>query len=164
MCGEINNYMNLLKKYLIPVIFLIIIATGGCIYKILSTSPIVEIDLSFSDRAEIFSVGGNEAGNFLEVIFDPFKVREGENQKITVTLKNPEEIKSLKATLSDEVGFQEKEFKDALLQEEEKQVTYQLTWTPEKLESEKSYLVKFEYLTKSDEINAMSLIWHAEKI
>jgi len=150
------------NKILLPIAIIIILAlVGVLIWRNLATKQNTDKNIELSDRAEIFNIGGAEAGHFLEVIFDPFEVREGERQKITVTLKNPDEIESFKAMLKDGVGDQKKEFKRVLIDKEKNQNSYQIVWLPKELESSKSYLAKFEYLTKSGEKNEMSLFWHS---
>jgi hypothetical protein len=151
------------NKILLPVaIIIILVLVGILVWRNLPVKDNTDKKIELSDRTEIFSVSGAEADNFLEVIFDPFEVEEGERQKIIVTLKNPGEIQSFKAILKDEDNIQEKEFKQVLLQKERNQASYQIIWQPQRLVSAKSYPVEFEYLTKSGEKNEMTLFWHTE--
>ena len=155
--------MNKINRILLPIAIVAILALAGIfILRNLSVKDNTDKNIELSDRAETFSISGAEASNFLEVIFDPFEVKEGEKQKIIVTLKNPDEIELLEGELKDETELQEKIFKQVLLQKEENQASYQIIWQPKEIESNKSYPVKFEYLTKLGEKNVMTLFWHAE--
>ncbi|MBU1046032.1 hypothetical protein KJ616_02845 [Patescibacteria group bacterium] len=114
-----------------------------------------------SDRSDTFSISGNEAGDFTEITFDPFELREGEEQIIILVLKNPDEIDSVVASVRDGNGFKILNFVRFFEDKERNLAHYKISWSPQNLEPGISYPVTFEYLLKSGQKNQMALFWHS---
>ncbi|MCX6738371.1 MAG: hypothetical protein NTY11_03095 [Candidatus Parcubacteria bacterium] len=114
-----------------------------------------------SQRGDRFSISGDEAGNFVEVMFDPFELKQGEEQTIILILKNPDEIESAVATVQDGNGFKILNFVRFFEDKEKNIAHYKINWNPQNLEPGISYQVNFEYLLKAGQKNQMGLFWHS---
>jgi len=160
-----TNQVNVLAVVLL---FLVVIFLSVISYLVISgkwifgtSEPSEKSTNQAIDRSETFGISGDEAGNFSAVTFDPFQLREGERQIITLVLKNPEEIKMVKAILKDGSGAQEKDFTFLRADKKNNTIFYRLTWQPKYLVSEASYPVEFKYQLKSGEEHKMTLFWDA---
>jgi hypothetical protein len=116
-----------------------------------------------SSRSDRFSISGDQAGNFTEVIFDPFELKSGEEQTIILILKNPDEIESAVAIVQDGNGFEILNFVRIFEDKEKNLAHYKINWIPQNLEPGISYQVNFEYLLKTGQKNQMGLFWHSAK-
>lgn len=114
-----------------------------------------------SGRSDTFSISGDEAGNFTEVTFDPFELKQGEEQIMILVLKNPDEIESAVAAVQDGEGFKILNFVRFFEDKEKNLAYYKINWNPQNLESGISYQVNFEYLLKTGQKNQMGLFWHS---
>ena len=158
-----GNRINILA--LIPllamVIFLAVISflaiSGKWIFKTDTTIRESAV-IQQNERSETFSISGDEAGYFSEITFNPFQInKEGEQQTITLVLKNSEEIDSATAILRDGTGLQNKDF--SFISSKGDLIYYQIVWQPKYLVSGASYPVEFRYQTESGQENKMTLFW-----
>ncbi len=126
-------------------------------------NPVIDTNSAYvpSDRSDTFSISGNEAGYFTAVTFDPFELKEGEEQTIILVLKNPDEIESAVASVQDGQGFEILNFVRFFEDKERGAAHYKISWSPQNLELGISYPVTFEYLLKSGQKNQMGLFWHS---
>jgi hypothetical protein len=130
----------------------------------IKSAPLIDINklpYELSQKGDRFSISGDEAGNFVEVMFDPFELKQGEEQIIILVLKNPDDIESAIATVQDGGGSKILNFVRIFENKEKNLAYYKISWNPQNLEPGISYQVNFEYLLKAGQKNQMGLFWHS---
>ena len=131
------------------------------------TGPEEEIPLKEeflpSERAEKFYISGGKALPVFtkEVIVDPFKVKEGEEQIFSIWAKDTQGIESVVATITTDTGDELIELE--LVEGTKEEGKWVGSWTTKNISSKTSYSTNFEAINEEGKDTKMSLFWQAEE-
>ena len=125
-------------------------------------TPQASEKIELSERAEEFTISTSQEKHpkFLKVIFDPFKAKGGEYQRLIVALEDASLITNVYAKVQDEIG--ERKLELTLIKEEDIKTTWQGEWLI-KLTEKKEYPIVFIAENENGEKNELTLFWQAEK-
>ncbi len=116
---------------------------------------------SLSQRSSTFSIFQNTSPRFLEITFDPFEARGGEEQTLLCVASEIEgKISKVFAKVEDGIGQREIQF--SLLKRENDKSLWQATWEI-KLTKEKSYPITFFLENEKGEQNQITLFWDGKE-
>ena len=116
-------------------------------------------EITLSENAKTFKLGGSHAEGFKKMAFDPFALESGEEQQVVVILNSELNAEQVEVTLKDETGESTKEMNVGTLDGQE---AYFLNWKIEEINAGNYYPVTVRYNSEADESNAITLSWKAE--
>lgn len=117
-----------------------------------------EATISVTDRANTTNLGDVETNPFQKIIVDPFKVDQGETQKIIVGV-DPK-VKNVSVVLKDESGETQKELETRIFKGGE---VYYSEWEPKNIVPGKRYSIELKATTESMASHNLSVGWVAKQ-
>ncbi len=168
--------MNNTTKTFLVILLLLVIAAGAYFFlgeeintsresspqsdssQQVDSKPSVEEQLS--DRADTFSVSGEQAELFSKVVFNPFYLNPGETQQLFLKLHNPEQVE--KATAEVEDGTGSKKLTLERMETADMGVVFTAEWTPKQVRGGETYPIEFSYTSKDGQ-NELTLHWEVEQ-
>jgi hypothetical protein len=124
------------------------------------TPPLVHI---LSDRTEKFSVSSGDGYPIFtkQLIADPFKVKEGEEQYFSIWTKDPDGIEKVIATIQTD---KEDEILELELAEgTEQEGRWQCLWQTKNIGASDSYSTEFQIINKNDKDRKSTFFWYLLK-
>jgi len=165
------------KKLIIGILIILGLGIGGWVY--FSRSSTAPADISpanilpakksslsphiLSDRAEKFSISGGEDYPIFskEIIADPFRVKEGEEQYFSIWAKDFEGIEKVTATIKTDKGDEVIEFQ--LVEGTEKEGRWEGSWLTKNISLSDSYPVEFQAVNNNNRERKSSFLWYVLK-
>lgn len=116
-----------------------------------------------SDRAEKFYISSGKTLPVFtkEVIVDPFKVKEGEEQTFSIWAKDPQGIKKVTATIKTDTGEEAMELE--LVEGTSAEGRWMGSWTTKNISTRSSYSTVFQAINKEGNDTEATLAWQVEK-
>ena len=116
-----------------------------------------------SDRAEKFSVSSGEGYPIFtkELIADPFKAKEGEEQYFSIWAKDPEGVEKVTATIKTDI--EDKVLELQLVEGTEKEGRWEGSWLTENISLNDSYSTEFQNINKNNKNIKSTLFWYLLK-
>lgn len=130
------------------------------------TGPEEEIPLKEeflpSEKAEKFYISGGKTPPLFtkEVIVDPFKVKEGEEQIFSIWAKDTQGVESVVATITTDKGDELIELE--LVEGTKEEGRWVGFWTTKNISNKTSYSTNFQAINEVGEQTKMSLFWQVE--
>jgi len=116
-----------------------------------------------SDRAEKFSVSSGDGYPVFsrELISDPFKVKEGEDQYFSIWAKDPEGVEKVTATIKTDKGDEIIEMQ--LAEGTETDGRWQCSWLTKNISLSDSYSTEFVIVNKNGKGRESTFSWYLLK-
>jgi hypothetical protein len=151
-----KKFCHKIKRYLIPIILLILIIVGIFVFKFLLKSSTVT-DPSLSDRAETYNAMTDR--NYLiftELSADPFVTTEGEVQKFILKANDEVGISNINASLGHDLGRDSVDMK--LIEGDKYNGTWLVSWKTHDL-SVPEYSVIFKAENEGGKEESVTFFW-----
>lgn len=118
---------------------------------------------TLSDRAERFSISSGEGYPIFskELIADPFKVKEGEEQYFSIWAKDPEGVAKVTATIK--TDKEDKVIELQLAEGTENEGRWQGSWMTENISLSDSYSTEFRIVNKNNKDRKSTFFWYILK-
>ena len=159
----------MIKKLIIGILIVLGLGIGGWVY--FSQSPILPANILpakksspsphiISDRAEKFSVSSGEDYPIFskEIIADPFRVKEGEEQYFSIWAKDFEGIEKVTATIKTDKG--DEVFELRLTEGTEKEGRWEGSWVTKNISLSDSYPTEFRAVNKNNKDRKSTFFWY----
>jgi len=158
------------KKLIIVILVIFGFGIGGWLYFSRSSSSIsISQEKKFSpsvhilsDRAEKFSVSSISGEDYpvfsRELIVDPFRVKEGEEQYFSVWAKDPEGTKEVTATIK--TDKEDKVLELQLAEGTEKEGRWEGSWLTSNISLNDSYPAEFRAINKNNKDRKSTFFWY----
>lgn len=116
-----------------------------------------------SERAEKFYISGGKTLPVFtkEVIVDPFKVKEGEEQIFSIWAKDTQGIDKVTATITTDEGEEIMELE--LVEGTKEEGRWMGFWTTKNISTKTSYSTNFQAINEEGKDTKMSLFWQVEE-
>lgn len=150
------------NKILLPIAIVIILAlVGVLVWRNLSAKDNTDKNAELSDRAETFSgMTSRDYLIFKKISADPFKVKEGEEQKFFLTIEDSAGVESIKVRIQHDLGEDVKGMK--LAEGNDKKGKWFVAWTTHDLSSQE-YQAVFVVRNKEGRTEETTFFWQHEE-
>ena len=160
------------KKLIIGILIVFGLSIGSWLYLSQYKSPIsitrqpealsspVHI---LSDRADKFSVSSKEDQPTFtkELIVDPFKVKEGEEQYFSIWAKDSDGVEKVTATIKTDI--EDKTIELQLVEGTEEEGRWEGSWLTSNISLNDSYSTEFQIINKNNKNIKSTLFWYLLK-
>lgn len=149
------------KKYKLILIFIFIFTFGLIIYW--GIDKLLDKEWIPSERAEKFYISSGKTFPVFtkEVIVDPFKVKDGEEQTFSIWAKDPQGIEEIRANIVTDA--EEELIELELVEGTNQEGRWTGSWITKNISAQSTYSTSFLATNKVGEQTKMSLFWKVEE-